>query len=84
MGHTTQSPRQPPELPEILRALLTLRPEHRAEVYDFVLFLQQRHGFPTDVSDAWTDEDVRDLVATSLSYATETHSDDDTADDPGR
>jgi hypothetical protein len=81
MGHATQISGDLPELPEIVRALLTLRPEQRAEVHDFVLFLQQRHGPITDESDSWTDADIRDLVAASLSYAAGTVPGDDGADD---
>lgn len=56
---------------EILDALLTLPPEKVAEVYDFVTFLRERYGQHTmvDVSDAWTEEDLDDLVRASLTYA---------------
>ena len=59
---------------EILDALFTLPPEKVAEVYDFVTFLQERYGQRTavDVSDAWSEEDLRDLIQASLAHAERT------------
>ena len=57
---------------EVIRALLTLTPERVAEVYDFILFLKDRYGQSLDVSDVWIEEDIHDLTAASLIYATET------------
>jgi hypothetical protein len=59
---------------EILDALFTLPPEKVAEVYDFVTFLQERYGQRTavDVSDAWSEEDLRDLIRASLAHAERT------------
>ncbi len=60
-----------PEAPvrEVVRALLALPPERVAEVYDFILFLRSRYGQAMDVSDVWTEQDIADLTAASLSYA---------------
>lgn len=58
---------------QIVRAISTLPPEKVAEVYDFVLFLQTRYGRPmVDSSDAWSGEDIQDLAATTLAYASQT------------
>jgi hypothetical protein len=59
---------------EILEALSTLPSEKVAEVYDFVTFLQERYGQCTaaDVSDAWSEEDLRDLMRASLAHAERT------------
>jgi hypothetical protein len=54
---------------EVVRALLALPPERVAEVYDFILFLQNRYGQVMDISDTWTEQDIADLVEASLSYA---------------
>jgi hypothetical protein len=42
-----------------------------AEVYDFVTFLQERYGqrIAVDVSDAWSEEDLHDLMEASLAHA---------------
>jgi hypothetical protein len=59
---------------EILRTLATLPPDKVAEVQDFALFLKQqceRESAPDD-SDAWTEEDLRDLTAAALEYAERT------------
>jgi hypothetical protein len=69
---------------EIVRGLLTLPPERVAEVYDFVLFLQSRYGQVADVSDTWTDEDIRDLTASSLTYAADALGGGEALDDPAR
>lgn len=59
---------------EILETLSTLPPEKVAEVYDFVTFLQERYGQRTavDVSDAWSEEDLHDLMRASLTHAERT------------
>jgi hypothetical protein len=59
---------------EILKALSVLPPEKVAEVYDFVAFLQERYGQRTavDVSDAWSEEDLHDLMQASLAHAERT------------
>jgi len=56
---------------EILEALSVLPPEKVAEVYDLVAFLQERYGQRTavDVSDAWSEEDLHDLMQASLAHA---------------
>ena len=56
---------------DIVRALLALPSDRMAEAYDFILFLQDRYGQVTDISDAWSDEDLADLAAASLNYAVE-------------
>jgi hypothetical protein len=60
---------------EILAALFTLPPEKVAEVHDFVNFLQERYGQRTavDVSDAWSEEDLHDLMQASLVHARHTN-----------
>jgi len=59
---------------EILEALSTLPTEKVAEVYDFITFLQERYGKRTavDVSDAWSEEDLHDLIRASLAHAERT------------
>ena len=55
---------------EILRALSALPAEKVSEARDFILFLRARYGRQTvDESDAWTDEDLRDLTAAAAGYA---------------
>jgi hypothetical protein len=56
---------------DVVRALLALPPEHLAEVYDFILFLQERHGHVIDISAEWTAEDITDLTKASLSHVSE-------------
>jgi hypothetical protein len=59
---------------EILNALNALPPEKLSEAQDFILFLQERYGHqkPVDESDAWSEDDMRDLTAASLSHADRT------------
>ena len=59
---------------DILQALSTLPTEKVAEVYDFVTYLQERYGQRTtvDVSDAWSEEDLHDLMRASLAHAEHT------------
>lgn len=59
---------------EILDVLSILPTEKVAEVYDFVTFLRERYGQRTavDVSDAWSEEDLHDLMQASLAYAERT------------
>lgn len=59
---------------EILDALFTLPPEKVAEVYDFVTFLQERYSqrAAVDVNDAWSEEDLDDLIRASLAHAERT------------
>ena len=56
---------------EILKTLAALPPEKVAEVRDFALFLKERyeHDAPVDESDAWSEEDLRDLTAAALEHA---------------
>ncbi|HEX8146653.1 MAG TPA: hypothetical protein VF591_05705 [Pyrinomonadaceae bacterium] len=56
---------------EILRALSVLPPDKVAEAQDFILFLRARYGQkpPLDESDAWSDEDLRDVTAAAAAYA---------------
>jgi hypothetical protein len=55
---------------EIIRALSTLPADKVAEAQDFILFLRARYGQQQaiDESDAWTEEDLRDLTAASLAH----------------
>ena len=56
---------------EILRALSGLPTDKVAEAQDFILVLRARYGQeqPVDESDAWTEEDLRDLTTAALNYA---------------
>ena len=56
---------------EILRTLAALPSEKVAEVRDFALFLKERyeHAAPADQSDAWSEEDLRDLTVAALEHA---------------
>jgi hypothetical protein len=56
---------------EILEALQSLPADKVEAVYDYVTFLRQRYGedHPIDKSDAWSEEDISDLVAASLAHA---------------
>ena len=58
------------QVEDILRALSTLPAEKVAEAQDFILFLRARYGqqHTVDESDVWTEEDLRDLMASSLSH----------------
>ncbi|OLE55566.1 MAG: hypothetical protein AUG51_02505 [Acidobacteria bacterium 13_1_20CM_3_53_8] len=56
------------QVEEILQALNQLPSEKVEEARDFILFLQSQYGQQMiDESDAWTDEDLRDFTAASLS-----------------
>lgn len=59
---------------EILHALRMLPSEKVAEVQDFILFLKERYSYEKAVneSDAWTEEDLRDLRAAVLNHADQT------------
>ena len=50
---------------EILHALTSLPPEKVAEVQDFIFFLKEGYSQEKaiDESDAWTEENLRDLTA---------------------
>lgn len=56
---------------EILQALQALPADKLLEVYDYITFLRERYARRAfvDVSDAWSDEDISDLVAAALNYA---------------
>ncbi len=56
---------------EILRALSALPADKVSEAQDFILFLRARYGQkPTvDESDAWSEDDLRDLTAAASAYA---------------
>lgn len=59
---------------EIVSALTALPPEKVTEVQDFIVFLKERYGHeqPIDESDAWSDDDIRDLTNAVLSHADRT------------
>ncbi len=59
---------------EILEALQSLPADKVQAVYDYVTFLRQRYGedHPIDKSDAWTEEDISDLVSASLGHSQQT------------
>ncbi|MBV8859743.1 MAG: hypothetical protein JOZ02_22610 [Acidobacteria bacterium] len=56
---------------EILRALSALPADKVSEAQDFILFLRARYGqqSPVDESDAWSEEDMRDVTAAAAAYA---------------
>jgi hypothetical protein len=54
---------------EVIRELRALPAERVSEVYDFVLFLRTRGNRLLDISDEWTDDDMRDAARASLNYA---------------
>jgi hypothetical protein len=55
-------------IPEIMRELTGLPEKRIAEVYDFVLFLKTREQ-DVDVSDDWSEEDMRDATIATMRYA---------------
>lgn len=59
---------------DILLTLRSLPPDKVAEVQDFIRFLTERYACttPVDDSDAWSEEDLRDLTAAALGYADQT------------
>jgi len=70
-------------IPEVVRELNTLPPERIAEVYDFVLFLKTRPRTPVDVSDEWSEQDMKNVTTAALGYAEATLLDEAEADEPG-
>ncbi|MDE3088830.1 MAG: hypothetical protein KGJ80_05555 [Chloroflexota bacterium] len=56
---------------EIMQTLQALPADKLAEVFDYLTFLRERYGehTPVDMSEAWSEEDVSDLIRASLSYA---------------
>ncbi len=55
---------------DILHTLRVLPADKVAEVYDYVAYLRDRYGkIPVDISDAWSEQDLKDLYAASLAYA---------------
>ncbi len=60
-----------PQIEQIAQILIDLPPEKIVAVRDYVLFLQSRYGSSeiVDESDVWSEEDVRDISAASISYA---------------
>jgi hypothetical protein len=73
----TDLPELEAQLHEILRTLVKLPSDQVREVHDFVLFLEERYGemASANVADDWSDEDIRDLVAASMTYAEESMGD---------
>lgn len=59
------------EVVEIIRSLSALPSDKVVEVRDFVSYLQDRYGREpvVDQSDAWTEDDLRDLTAATMSHA---------------
>ena len=59
---------------ELLRALQELPADKVTEVYDYVTFLHERYSDKpsVDTSETWSDEDIKDLIAASLDYASKT------------
>ena len=62
---------------DVVNALFKLPSEQIMAVYDFILFLQARHGQMIDESDSWTEEDLIDLRKASLQYAAATSLNDE-------
>lgn len=58
------------QIEDILRALSALPTDKVAEAQDFILFLRARYGqnHAVDKSDAWTEEDLRDVAAASCAF----------------
>ena len=54
---------------EVIGELYGMSPEQIGQVRDFVLFLKSRSDQHVDESDQWTEEDLRDAMYASLSYA---------------
>jgi hypothetical protein len=59
----------PVTIEEVVRELKALPAERVSEVYDFVVFLRTRSNRMLDISDEWTEEDMRDVARASLNYA---------------
>jgi len=59
------------QLLQILEALRMLPAEQVREVRDFVLFLRERYGGTpfADFDDAWSEQDICDLTAATLTHA---------------
>jgi hypothetical protein len=60
------------EAKEILNLLRSLPADKIAEVKDFALFLKARYGTEAeavDESSEWSEEDIKDLSATTLDYS---------------
>jgi hypothetical protein len=68
-------------LSEIVGELSSLSPEQIGQVRDFVLALKSQAGQTVEQSDEWTDEDLRDVMYASLSYAEATLSLEELSDD---
>lgn len=56
---------------EILKLLKTLPSEKVKEAADYIRFLRERYGKSNavDENDAWSDDDLHDIVAASLDYS---------------
>ena len=56
---------------EILQVLQMLPSDKLAEVYDYITFLRERYvpEQSVDVSEAWSDTDIIDLVAASFAHS---------------
>lgn len=61
------------DVQEIVQALITLPSEKIREVRDYVWFLQTRYSDPgaLDADDAWSEEDLADVVRASFAYASQ-------------
>ena len=60
-----------PKIEQIVQILADLPPAKVVDVRDYVLFLGNRYGYSeaVDESDAWTEEDMRDIGAASMNHA---------------
>jgi hypothetical protein len=59
------------QVEDILRALTALPADKVSEARDFILFLRERYGqdHAVDESDAWSEEDLRDVTAAAARHA---------------
>jgi len=60
-----------PKIEQIVQILVDLPPAKVVDVRDYVLFLGNRYGYSgaVDESDAWTEDDMRDISMASMNYA---------------
>ena len=71
MQAVINQPSQEAQVVQIIQVLRALPPEKVVEVWDFVVFLQDRYAAtqPVDINNAWSDQDLQDLRKASLAYA---------------
>ena len=74
---------KPKEIAELSLDLWYLPLAQVAQVRELVQELMEKHGYdrPTDDSDEWTEEDMRDATRASLAYFNSQHPEDEGYDD---